>query len=160
MRSLKVPAACLSTLLTVLSGRAVGEQAPPAVSANAIPSAQRMQPEELVQALRAEGRDKPLVLQVGPHVLYAEAHVPGSEHIGATSQKSGLDALRERVKAEPHDRFIVLYCGCCPWTKCPNVRPAYDELVSLGFQKVKVMYIADNFGANWVAKGYPVEKGR
>jgi hypothetical protein len=163
MRSLMFQAVCLLTLLRLPSGNAYAQQAlpaaGPAISANSIPSAQRMQPEELVQILRSQGGDKPLVLQVGPRVFYAEAHVPGSEYIGAGSQKPGLDALRERVKALPHDRFIVLYCGCCPWTKCPNVRPAYEELVSLGFGRVKVMYIADNFGANWVNKGYPVEKG-
>ena len=30
----------------------------------------------------------------------------------------------------------------------------------MGFTHLKVLYIADNFGANWVAKGYPVAKGR
>jgi hypothetical protein len=30
----------------------------------------------------------------------------------------------------------------------------------MGFTNVKVLYLADNFGANWVDKGYPVERGR
>ena len=30
----------------------------------------------------------------------------------------------------------------------------------MGFTHLKVLYIADNFGSNWVAKGYPVVKGR
>jgi hypothetical protein len=29
----------------------------------------------------------------------------------------------------------------------------------MGFTNVKVLYIADNFGADWVNKGYPVAKG-
>ncbi len=29
----------------------------------------------------------------------------------------------------------------------------------LGFTHVKVMYIAENFGDDWVNKGYPVAKG-
>jgi hypothetical protein len=29
----------------------------------------------------------------------------------------------------------------------------------MGFTNVKVLYIADNFGTNWVEKGYPTAKG-
>ena len=161
MRSLTL---FLLTFLCELSGGAYGQQphaaANPAPSEGSIPSAQLLQPEELVPLLSRSGAEKPLVFQVGPHVFYAEAHVPGSEYIGAGKDESGLQALRERVKTLKHDQFIVLYCGCCPWNKCPNVRPAYQQLVSLGFSRVKVMYIADNFGKDWVSKGYPVEKGR
>jgi hypothetical protein len=39
------------------------------------------------------------------------------------------------------------------------VGPAYQELRAMGFTKVKVLYIANNFGADWVDKGYPVAKG-
>jgi hypothetical protein len=31
---------------------------------------------------------------------------------------------------------------------------------SLGFTRLKVLHIADNFGADWVDKGYPVAQGR
>jgi hypothetical protein len=54
---------------------------------------------------------------------------------------------------------IVLYCGCCPWSHCPNLNPAYDTLRQMGFSKVKVLYLANNFGADWVDKGYPVANG-
>ena len=145
--------ACLLALLCVLSDSAYGQ----AGSAASIPTPQLMQPEELVQILKA-GKEKPVVFQVGPHVMFAEAHVPGSEYIGAGGP--GLQALQDRVKSLPHDQSIVLYCGCCPWSKCPNVHPAYEQLVSSGFSHVKVLYIATNFGADWVSRGYPVEKGR
>ncbi len=29
----------------------------------------------------------------------------------------------------------------------------------MGFTNVKVLYIADNFGANWVNHGYPTARG-
>lgn len=125
-----------------------------------IPPAQRLQPAELVQILRTSAGEKPLILQVGSHVLYAEAHIPGSEYVGAAGQESGVQALRERVKTVPRDRLIVLYCGCCPWSRCPNIRPAYRELTALGFTRLKVLYLADDFGTNWVALGYPIAKGR
>jgi thiosulfate/3-mercaptopyruvate sulfurtransferase len=57
------------------------------------------------------------------------------------------------------NRTIIVYCGCCPWEKCPNIRPAFKELQNLGFTHVKALYIASNFGVDWVDKGYPTEKG-
>jgi len=104
--------------------------------------------------------EKPLVLQIGSHVLYAEAHVPGSEYVGAAGTSAGQQALRERVSSLKKDQLIVVYCGCCPWGRCPNIRPAYEQLQSLGFTHVKALYLPDNFGTDWVDKGYPTTKGR
>jgi thiosulfate/3-mercaptopyruvate sulfurtransferase len=128
-------------------------------SAGGIPSARLMQPAELAAMLHTAGQ-RPLILQVGSHVLFAEAHIPGAEYAGPGGQEGGLQSLRDRVRNMSRDQFIVIYCGCCPWVKCPNIKPAYRELQSLGFTGVKVLYIADNFGTDWVAKGYPIAKGR
>jgi len=117
-----------------------------------------MQPEELVKILQGSG-EKPLMIQVGSHVLYAQAHIPGSEYIGPAASEAGLRQLRKRVESLPKNKSIILYCGCCPWGHCPNVKPAYDALTAMGFTNFKVLYIADNFGANWADKGYPVVKG-
>lgn len=89
-----------------------------------------------------------------------QAHIPGSEYIGAASDSQGIESLRRRVKPLPHNTFIVLYCGCCPWSHCPNVHPAYNLLHKEGFTNVKVLYLADNFGTDWVYKGYPTIKGQ
>jgi thiosulfate/3-mercaptopyruvate sulfurtransferase len=124
-----------------------------------IPVGSLVQPADLVKELQQSGNEKPLVLQVGSHVLFAQAHVPGSEYVGAAGQQAGLEALRGRVRDPPRDRAIVLYCGCCPWEKCPNIRPAYQELRSLGFTQVRALYLPVNFGTDWVARGYPTAKG-
>jgi rhodanese-related sulfurtransferase len=115
-------------------------------------------PEDLAKMLQS-AKDKPLMLQVGSHMLFLQAHIPGSEYAGAAANESGLQQLRKRVESLPRNKFIVLYCGCCPWNHCPNVKPADDALHTMGFTNVKVLYIADNFGANWVDKGYPTAKG-
>jgi rhodanese-related sulfurtransferase len=99
------------------------------------------------------------MIQVGSHVLYTQAHIPGSEYIGPASSETGLQSLRKRVESLPRNKFIVLYCGCCPWSHCPNINPADDALHAMGFSNVKVLFIADNFGADWADKGYPVAKG-
>ena len=126
--------------------------------ATSIPTSRQIKPEDLVKLL-AFGKEKPLVIQVGSHVLYAQAHIPGSEYIGPATDDVALRRLRKRVESLPRTRLIVLYCGCCPWSHCPNVKPADDALRAMGFTNVKVLYIAENFGANWVDKGYPVAKG-
>ena len=130
-----------------------------APSDDAIPRALLVTPAELAKSLASTTAQKPLLLQVGPRSLYTQAHIPGSEFIGATSSEAGRQQLRQRVKGLPHKTSIVIYCGCCPWGHCPNIHPAYQELHSLGFSNVKVLYIADNFGTDWVDKGYPVAKG-
>ena len=94
-----------------------------------------------------------------PRPLHPQAHIPGSEYIGPASSETGLQSLRKRVESAPRSKFIVLYCGCCPWSHCPNVKPADDALRAMGFTNVKILYIANNFGADWVEKGYPVGKG-
>lgn len=123
-----------------------------------VPASQLINPEDLVKIIQA-GKEKPLMLQIGSHVLYEQAHIPGSEYIGPASSEAGVQQLRRRVDALPRTKSIVLYCGCCPWNHCPNVKPAFDALRAMGFTKVKVLYIADNFGANWVGKGYPTARG-
>ena len=134
--------------------------APSDSSAFSVPQAQLIQPAALNQLLHAGGVDKPLVLQVGSHVLFAQAHIAGSEFAGAGSQPEGLQQLQKRVSSLPRQTSIVLYCGCCPWNRCPNVGPAFKLLQSLGFTRVKVLYVANNLGTDWVDKGYPVERSR
>jgi hypothetical protein len=110
--------------------------------------------------LQAEGAMKPLVLQVGSRVLFDQAHIVGSVYAGPGSQAEGLHLLQKKVALLARNALIVLYCGCCPWNRCPNVAPAFRQLQGLGFTNVKVLYIADNFGADWASKGYPVERSR
>ncbi|MFL6463384.1 MAG: hypothetical protein ACJ73N_03115, partial [Bryobacteraceae bacterium] len=54
---------------------------------------------------------------------------------------------------------IVIYCGCCPFDKCPNIHPAYNTLKDLGFTDVKVVVNKTNLHTDWVSKGYPTTKG-
>jgi thiosulfate/3-mercaptopyruvate sulfurtransferase len=129
------------------------------VPASSIPAAVLVQPADLASTLQSNA-PKPLILQVGSHVLFAQAHISGSEYAGPANQSSGIDALKARVASLPKDTAIVLYCGCCPWDRCPNIAAAFNLLHDQGFTNVKVLYLADNFGTDWVNKGFPTEKGR
>lgn len=117
-------------------------------------------PHALARILQSNQRSKLLILNVGPRVLYAQAHIEGAEYIGPTNDPRGIELLRERVKSLPKSKQIVLYCGCCPWEKCPNVRPAFAELKKLGFTNAKVLHIANNIGTDWVDKDYPTTRGQ
>ena len=128
------------------------------VAADAPDAAQQVTPEELAKQLQSG--NAPLILNVGPRVLYDQAHIRGAEYVGAASSEEGRAKLREHVKAFPKNKAIVLYCGCCPWEHCPNIRPALAELQKLGFTRVKVLFVAHNIGADWVEKGYPADKGK
>lgn len=114
--------------------------------------------DELLRTLQSP-KNKPLLFHIGPRMLYLQAHIPGSEYLGAGATNQGIQNLIKRVNSLPKNAAIVLYCGCCPWSHCPNVNPAYDTLQRMGFTNVKVLYIANNFGSDWVDKGYPVAKG-
>jgi rhodanese-related sulfurtransferase len=131
----------------------------PTASALSIPEAQWLKPEALLHLQQIKGTDKPLILQVGSHMLFAQAHIPGSEYIGPGSQPTGIQLLQNRVNALSRKKFIVLYCGCCPLNRCPNLGPAFAKLSEMGFTNVKVLYLPDNFGADWADKGYSVEHG-
>ena len=144
---------------TIFAAIAILSLAQAAGQATAIPTTRLINPDELAKLLQTSRKEKPLMIQVGSHVLFSQAHIPGSEYLGPASGESGVQQLRRRVESLPRTKFIVLYCGCCPWGRCPNVKPADDALRALGFTNVKVLYIADNFGVNWVDKGYPVARG-
>ena len=129
------------------------------LSASTVPQAQLMQPAELVELLKLSGADRPLLFQVGSFVMFQQAHIPNSGYAGPTSQPNGLVLLKKLAAPLKKDQLIVIYCGCCPWSRCPNIGPAYRELRELGFTNVKALYLANNFGDDWVSKGYPVERG-
>ena len=136
---------------------AAPETAP--LGAMTVPQAQLMQPAELAQMLKAPAGERPVLLQVGSLVMFQQVHILGSEYAGPGSQQTGLQTLEKMAARLSKDKQIVIYCGCCPWNHCPNIGPAYKKLRDMGFTNVKALYIARNFGEDWVAKGYPTQKG-
>jgi len=126
-------------------------------SAPTIPEEALIQPVVLADILKKD--NPPPLLQVGFSVMYSEAHIPGSIYAGPTGTDAGIQKLKAAVKDFDRSKPVVIYCGCCPWVRCPNVAGAYRTLTGLGFAQVQVLYIADNFGADWADKGYPVAHG-
>jgi len=152
-----IPLAVFSAILVFAAPHAFAQ--PSHVSATTIPTDRLIQPANLPPLLATNDAAKvPVVLQVGSRIFFDEAHIRGSIYAGAGSQASGIAMLEKTVASFPKDKFIVLYCGCCPWNRCPNIAPAFNRLRDLGYTNVKVLYIPNNFGDDWVSKGYPTDK--
>ena len=155
-----VPAILLFTFV-LFAAKTVRAQSPSSASDLAPGSAQLINPDELLTLLQSTTGEKPLAAERWPFAaLYAGPHSRSGIHRRQPPTSRPWIELRARVKSLPHDKLIVLYCGCCPWSHCPNVRPAYNQLNAMGFSHVKVLYIANNFGTDWVDKGYPTIKGQ
>lgn len=117
-------------------------------------AADLMSPETLSADLKS-----PLIIHVGFSPLYHGAHIPGSVYAGPGVKAEGIEALKKAVEGQPRDREIVLYCGCCPWDHCPNIRPAFAALKQMGFTRVKALKIPTNLKTDWADRGYPVAHG-
>src|ERR1700683_1104720 len=109
-----------------------------------------VQPGQIAKNLNA-----PLLVHVGFPVLYRSAHITGTQFAGPGSKEEGIADLKKAVAGQPHDRDIILYCGCCPFDKCPNIRPAVAALHEMGFTHVKAMMVETNLKTDWIDKGYP-----
>jgi hypothetical protein len=108
-----------------------------------------MEPAQLAQILTAGGK-LPLLISVGPG-----ATIPHSVAIGQAKDQENLDKLSTLLKTVKKRETIVLYCGCCPFENCPNVRPAIALIKEKGSRNYKLLNIPHNIKKDWIDKGYP-----
>jgi hypothetical protein len=118
-----------------------------------------MAPEELAGLLSKSNRPRPTLICVGFHSLFVGAHIQGAIFAGPDSKPEGIEQLKAVVRNIPRKHAVVIYCGCCPFDQCPNVRPAYQTLKEMGFEHVSVLHIPTNLHTDWVEKGYLTTKG-
>jgi thiosulfate/3-mercaptopyruvate sulfurtransferase len=144
-------------LLSSLLGLAI--QRPQTNPVSKWQAAELIRPEDLIVKLRSSGPSKPVVISVGFPALYRSGHISAAVFGGPASSDAGLETLKRAVEKVPKTSEIVIYCGCCPWEACPNVRPAIELLHQLGFKQVKGLVIPSNLEADWTSKGYPLETG-
>jgi thiosulfate/3-mercaptopyruvate sulfurtransferase len=120
---------------------------------------QTVRPADFVKELQQEKDPYPTVIYVGVKTLYEGGHIPGAAFYGPGSTEQGLAELRKFASALPKHSDVVLYCGCCPLEKCPNLRPAFTALKDIGFARLRVLILPTSFNADWVERGFPVHKG-
>jgi len=117
-------------------------------------AAQLLEPADLAVIIAKPGAVIPAIFNIG-----AVEDIKGAKHIGAVNNAENLEKFKNETRSLPRNTEVVIYCGCCPFTKCPNIRPAFTELTKMGFTNIKVLNLSTNLKTNWIAKGYPLAEG-
>jgi hypothetical protein len=112
-----------------------------------------MQTNTLVAALKRPGTAKPAIYNIG-----FVGNIQGAKKLAAASKEEGLTQLKSELKGKPKTSPVVIYCGCCPFEHCPNVKPAFTMLQKLGYTDVKILNLPTSIKADWIDKGYPMAK--
>ena len=121
------------------------------------PSTALMEPAALAGIIESKSASAPHIVSVAFPVLYRAKHVKHASFAGPGSKAEGIEMLKKDVAGLPKDADIVIYCGCCPMDRCPNLRPAFSALHELGYTKVRVLNLPTNSATDWSGKGYPTE---
>lgn len=144
----------IALILVLLAGAVVSA----ADTAHPVTPSDLVTASQLNSQLPAVKAGKIVLIHVGFLTMYKMGHIPGSRYAGAASNAGGMAGLKKFVANLPN-QAIVIYCGCCPWDDCPNIRPAFQALKEMGFSSLKVLDIPARLGDDWTAKGYPIVKG-
>ena len=114
---------------------------------------QLMEPKDLAAIINDSASVKPLIINIGP-----VNSIKGAIKIGAVKEKEYLNELKSLLSKEDKSEEIVVYCGCCPFDKCPNIRPAFELLTRMKFTRHKLLNLLHNLKADWINFEYPMEK--
>ncbi len=114
---------------------------------------QLMPTSEMAEKIKTNAKDKPLLFNVGPM-----DNIKGAVFVGRGTAVSSIDKMKSTLNMENKNRTVVVYCGCCSYASCPNIKPAFDALIALGFKNAKVLDLPEGIKPDWVAKGYPMEE--
>lgn len=129
-------------------------------SPETLPASQLVQPADFARELTStSAAERPTIVYVGFRTLFAGGHIPGATFPGSGSTTQGLADLKKWAAPLPRTTNLVVYCGCCPFERCPNVRPAFAQLRAMGFTHLRVLELRTSFAADWVNHGFPIEKG-
>ena len=107
----------------------------------------------LAEKILADEATDMLIVSVGPG-----DPIEGSLDVGPGEEKKNIAALKSLLSKTPKDKEVVIYCGCCPFDKCPNIRPAFKLLTDMGFKNAKLLDVPKNIKVDWIDKGYPVKE--
>jgi len=113
-------------------------------------SDQLIEPSQLAAIIKSD-KQIPVIFSIGPGAI-----VPHSKDIGMVKEEENMKKFKEELSGLPRDTQIVIYCGCCPYEHCPNVRPAIQVLKDMKFTNYKLLDLPDNIKIDWINKGYPI----
>ena len=111
-----------------------------------------IEPAALANMIKDANTQKPVIYNIGPL-----AGIKGSIAIGPTRDAANMGKLRKALASVPKDKMVVIYCGCCPFRNCPNIRPAFALLKELGYKNARLLNLSQNLKVDWTDYGYPME---
>ena len=114
-------------------------------------SKQLLAPADLARIINDTTAKQPIILSIGPGAI-----IKGSIDIGSVKEKENLEKLTKELKTLSKDANIVIYCGCCPFEHCPNIRPAFLLLNQMKFTNHKLLNLEHNIKIDWINKNYPI----
>lgn len=94
-----------------------------------------------------------VVINIGP-----DAVIKNSYNVGPANDAENITKLKKYLSGISKDKEVVIYCGCCPFDICPNIRPAFKTLQEMGFTNAKLLNIPKNIKTDWIDKGFPVNQ--
>jgi hypothetical protein len=109
-------------------------------------------PAVLAAAIADPKAPRPVIFNIGP-----VQQIKGAIAIGPATKPDNLEKLKQQLAKLPKDKEVIIYCGCCPYSRCPNVRPAFELLQKLKFKNAKLLNLPSNLNDDWISKGYPLE---
>ena len=112
---------------------------------------QLMPPSELAKIINNGNKPATYIYSVGPAGL-----IKNSIDIGEGRDKNNIAKLKKEVSKLPKDANIVIYCGCCPFGDCPNIRPTFSLLNEMNFTNHKLLNLPKNLKVDWIDEGYPM----
>lgn len=112
---------------------------------------QLLQPADLAQMINNKSADIPVIFNIGP-----AGSIKGAIEIGATGEAENLAKLKTQLKSIPKNKPVVIYCGCCPFNHCPNIRPGFKLLTEMGYNNRMLLNLSHNLKMDWIDKGYPM----
>ena len=112
---------------------------------------QLMDPAELARVIIDPQDHQPVLLSIGPAAV-----IKNSIDIGPTHEKANLERLRVELDKLSRESDVIIYCGCCPFKSCPNIRPAFSLMNEMKFEHHKLLNLQKNIKVDWIDKGYPV----
>ena len=109
-------------------------------------------PAVLAAAITDSKAPRPVIFNIGP-----VQQIKGAIAIGPASKPGNLEKLKQQLAKLPKDKEVIIYCGCCPFRRCPNVRPAFELLQKMKFKNAKLLNLPTSLNDDWISKGYPME---
>jgi hypothetical protein len=111
-----------------------------------------IQPSALASEINHPKTHPLLIFNIG-----VAGNIKGSRNFGGVSELNNLEEFKKVLKKLPLNTSFVYYCGCCPFERCPNIRPAYKLVKEMGFTQAKLLNLNTNLKTDWMAMKYPMD---